>query len=149
MLAQSGYSQKLPLDKNVLIAAKERLEWVFDTFESICLSFSGGKDSTVLLHLLASEALVRKRTFKVLFIDWEVQYQATIDHVDAMRKQYRDCIDKFYWVCLPMTTVSSVSQYQPEWTAWAPNVEWVRQPPEGAITEPEYFPFYVHGMTFD
>ncbi|EDS4967223.1 DUF3440 domain-containing protein, partial [Salmonella enterica subsp. enterica serovar O rough] len=68
---------------------------------------------------------------------------------DAMRKQYRDCIDEFYWVCLPMTTVSGVSQYQPEWTAWAPNVEWVRQPPEGAITEPEYFPFYVDGMTFE
>ncbi|NGK53836.1 phosphoadenosine phosphosulfate sulfotransferase, partial [Escherichia coli] len=39
--------------ENVLRAATARIEWVLDTFPSVCLSFSGGKDSTVLFHLAA------------------------------------------------------------------------------------------------
>ncbi|EFL6815167.1 TPA: phosphoadenosine phosphosulfate reductase family protein [Escherichia coli] len=64
--------------ENVLRAAVERINWVFDTFEEICLSFSGGKDSTVLFHLVADIARRKKRRFSVLFIDWEAQYLCTV-----------------------------------------------------------------------
>ncbi len=43
--------RKIALGKNVLEAAQERVQWIFDTFEQITLSFSGGKDSTALFHL--------------------------------------------------------------------------------------------------
>ena len=39
--------KRVKLDMNVFDAALMRLDWVFDTFEQVCLSFSGGKDSTV------------------------------------------------------------------------------------------------------
>ena len=42
---------KLGLGKNVYDASLERIEWTFDNFEKIYLSFSAGKDSTVMLHL--------------------------------------------------------------------------------------------------
>ncbi|HFO6772455.1 TPA: phosphoadenosine phosphosulfate reductase, partial [Escherichia coli] len=43
----SDFKQKKILTgKNVFQSATERIEWVFDTFSDICLSFSGGKDST-------------------------------------------------------------------------------------------------------
>lgn len=37
-----------------------------------------------------------------------------------MQELYRDVVDTFYWVALPLTTVNGVSQYQPEWggLAW-------------------------------
>lgn len=35
--------RKIALGKNVLEAAQERVQWIFDTFEQITLSFSGGK----------------------------------------------------------------------------------------------------------
>lgn len=38
-----------------------------------------------MLHLAAEEARKHNRKFSILFIDWEVQYRATIDHVAAMR----------------------------------------------------------------
>lgn len=111
--------------------------------------FSGGKDSTVLFHLVAEVAYRKKRRFSVLFIDWEAQYQCTIDHIQKMRMMYQDVTDTFYWVALPLTTVNGVSQFQPEWICWEPGVEWVRQPPEDAITDMAYFPFYRYAMTFE
>lgn len=65
----------------------------------VCLS--GGKDSTVLLHLTADVARRKKRRFSVLFIDWEAQYQCTIAHILKMREMYRDVTETFYWVALP------------------------------------------------
>ena len=69
------------LDMNVYEAAKKRIEWTFDNFEKICVSFSGGKDSTCMTHLVMEEAIKRKRKVALLFIDWEIQYKMTIDHV--------------------------------------------------------------------
>ncbi|MBS9050159.1 phosphoadenosine phosphosulfate reductase family protein, partial [Escherichia coli] len=87
----SDFKQKKILTgKNVFQSATERIEWVFDTFSDICLSFSGGKDSTVLFHLVADIARRKKRRFSVLFIDWEAQYSCTIHHVQKMREMYLD-----------------------------------------------------------
>lgn len=54
-------SSKVYLDQNVYEAALERVAYVFDNFQKIYVSFSGGKDSTVLLHLVMDEALRRDR----------------------------------------------------------------------------------------
>ena len=142
-------TEKVLTGENVLRAAIARIEWIFETFPSVCLSFSGGKDSTVLFHLLADVARRKKRRFSVLFIDWEAQYQCTIEHIQKMREMYHDVTETFYWVALPLTTVNGVSQFQPEWICWEPGVTWVRQPPEEAITDMTYFPFYRYAMTFE
>ncbi len=114
---------KIRTGEDVLSAAIHRIEWLFNTFSSVCLSFSGGKDSTVLFHLAADVARRKKRRFSVLFIDWEAQYQCTIEHIQKMREMYRDVTDTFYWVALPLTTVNGVSQFQPEWIC-AGNLAW-------------------------
>ena len=48
---------KLYNSKSVLQASKERISQVFDHFERIYISFSGGKDSTIMLHLAMEEAI--------------------------------------------------------------------------------------------
>ncbi|HDV7651518.1 TPA: DUF3440 domain-containing protein [Escherichia coli] len=143
------YTEKINTGQSVLEAARERIEWIFDTFSSVCLSFSGGKDSTVLFHLSGDIARRKKKHFSVLFIDWEAQYASTIHHVEKMRDTYRDVTETFYWVALPLTTVNGVSQFQPEWICWEAGTEWVRTPPEHAITDREFFPFYSYAMTFE
>lgn len=140
---------KINLDVNVFQATSARISWIFSTFSRVCVSFSGGKDSTVLLHMVASAARRHRRKFSIIFIDWEVQFQHTIDHVMKMKTLYEDVTSEFFWVALPLTTVNGVSQYQPEWVAWEPGVEWVRQPPEFAITDEKVFPFYHPRMTFE
>lgn len=143
-------SWKQPLGINVLKAAQQRIAWAFDVFPKICVSFSGGKDSTVMLHLIAREAKKRNRRFAILFVDWEAQYKYTIDHVEEMFNLYKNYVDP-YWISLPLKTVNAVSQFEPEWISWEKGKEsiWVRQPPKIAIIDQSIFPFYTYAMTFE
>lgn len=138
-------------NQNVYEAAIARLNWLFDRFNRICVSFSGGKDSTVLLHLALMIARSRGRTVDVLFIDWEAQYKATIDHVAEMVDL--PGIGRAYWVCLPISTSNETSMVEPMWTAWEDGKQdvWVRPLPENrhVISSYDFFPFYEYGMTFE
>jgi predicted phosphoadenosine phosphosulfate sulfurtransferase len=141
---------KIPIGINVLEATKERINKVFDEFDFISVSFSGGKDSTVLLHTVMEIAIVRKKKIALLFIDWEAQFDLTIKHVKDMFDFYKDHIDP-YWVAIPLRTVNALSMIEPEWTCWdlAKKDAWVRELPQEAITNPFTFPFYTYNMTFE
>ena len=138
------------LNKNVYEASKERIKWTFDNFENIYISFSGGKDSTVMTHLVMEEAIKRNRKVGLLFIDWEVQYKLTIDHVKEIYEEYKDNIIP-YWVALPLLTDNACSQYEPEWISWDKDKKdvWVRQPDELSITDENVFPFWYYKITFE
>lgn len=141
---------KIPLGINVLEAAQKRIAWTFDRFDRIYLSFSGGKDSTVMLHLVMAEAKRRERRVGVLFVDLEGQYKTTIEHVQQCFDRYQDSVDP-YWCCLPLHLRNAVSVYQPFWQCWDQNAQkaWIRQPPELAITDEHFFPFFQQGMEFE
>jgi len=141
---------KIGLGLNVLDAARERIEYTFDNFERVYCSFSAGKDSTIMLHLLADEAMKRNRKFGLLLVDLEGQYKFTIDHAMKCVEMYKDYID-LHWVCLPIHLRNAVSVYQPFWKCWDPEVKeaWIRNPPKCAITDPERYPFFTDGMEFE
>lgn len=144
-------SLKKYTNKSVLTAARERIAWTFDHFEKVYISFSGGKDSTVMMHLVMDEAIERGRTVGVLIVDLEAQYQATSDHVQRMVDTYREHID-LHWCCLPMKLRNGVSNFEPTWEAWEPGREdvWVRQIPADAMTtETPGYEWYVPGMEFE
>lgn len=143
-------SGKRYLGISVLEAARQRIAWVFDEFPRIYVSFSGGKDSTAMLHLVMDEAIRRDRRVGVLFVDLEGQYKLTIDHIQAMYDRYAEHIEP-YWVALPIALRNAVSVYEPKWTCWEPGREadWIRQPPEMAITDQAHFPFYRYDMEFE
>ncbi len=140
------------LGMSVLEAARNRYDFLFEEFEHVVVSFSGGKDSTVLLHL-AKEAARKagKLPLNVFFLDWEAQYKVTIDHVT--RTLIGDPEIKPWWICLPISTNNCVSYVDPVWTAWNENKKemWVRPLPayEGVISDYDYFDFYEYGMSFE
>lgn len=141
---------KKSLGIDVLNAAQQRISKVFDDFPRIYLSFSGGKDSAVMMHLVMDEAIRRNRKVGVLFVDLEAQYKLTIDHVSEMLELYKDHIET-YWCALPLHMRNAVSQYEPQWVCWQPGRknDWVRQPPDIAITNESYFPFFRRAMEFE
>jgi len=141
---------KIKLGKTVLEAAQERISYTFDNFERVYLSFSAGKDSTVMLHLVAAEAIKRNRKFGLLLIDLEGQYKLTISHALEAFEEYKEIIEP-YWVCLPIHLRNAVSVYEPHWVCWEKDKKdiWIRQPPENSIIDLKYFPFFRYGMEFE
>ena len=103
---------KVPIGIDVLTAARRRISQVFDDFPRIYVSFSGGKDSGVMLHLVMQEAMTRGRKVGVLFVDLEAQYRMTIDYVRGEFARYADHIEP-YWVALPIHLRNAVSQFEP------------------------------------
>lgn len=138
--------------QNVLDAARDRVAYAFDHFEKVYVSFSGGKDSSVTFHLAVAEAIKRGRKLGILLIDLEAQYNLTIAHAVDMFETYEEHID-LHWVCLPIKLRNAVSNYEPVWCCWEPEVEkyWVREMPDHpgvkcALTE---YPFFVPRMEFE
>lgn len=141
-------SSKIYVDKNVHISAVERIKYVFDNFPKIYVSFSGGKDSSVMFHLVMDEAIKRNRKVGLLFIDLEAQYNYTIKHIQEMIEEYKNNIE-LYWIALPLALRNAVSVYEPKWICWEKNKNWVRQPDKKSITDTAAFDFFYEGMEFE
>lgn len=141
---------KIGLGIDVVTAARQRIAWVFETFPRVCVSFSGGKDSSVMLHLVAEEARRRGRTFGLLIIDLEAQYALTVAHIAEMARTYQGLVE-LYWVALPLSLRNAVSMTEPRWQCWDPSQRdrWVREPAGGSIADPSAFPFFRAGMEFE
>jgi len=134
---------------NVLTAARDRIKIIFDNFERIYCAFSGGKDSSVMFHLIMDEAIKRDRKVGVMLIDFEAQYSETIKHAREMFAIYKNNIDR-HWICVPMLLRNAVTNFEPRWIAWDPSKKdiWVRDKPIEAKTEKDY-PFFIAEMEFE
>lgn len=138
------------LEKNVLEATIERLKIMFENFENIYFSFSGGKDSSVMIQIANKVAKEMGKKFDVLFIDLEAQYRYTIEHVEELKQlsQIRD----FYHIALPIALRNAVSVLQPKWICWEEESKhlWVRSMPEDSININNCpFPWFKKGEEFE
>lgn len=105
--------------KNVYELTQERLKMIFEEFDNIYISFSGGKDSGVLLNLcidyIRQNSL--KRKIGIFHMDYEVQYSMTIDYVNRVLETNRDILD-VYRICVPFRVTTCTSMYQSYWRPW-------------------------------
>ena len=137
------------LEKSVYQASKERIKEVFDNFNKVYVSFSGGKDSTVMLHMVMDEAIRRNRKVGLLIIDLEAQYTETVKHLEKTVEFYKDNID-LHWFCGELLLRNAVTNFEPRWVCWdESNKEvWVRDKPKYAADLTKY-DFYVPKMEFE
>lgn len=145
-------AQKVYLSKNVYDAFRERLAYILDEFEHIYISFSGGKDSGLLLELTAQYMREHgiKRRIGLMHQDFEAQYQLTTEYVTRVFDRYQDVME-CYWICLPMASKTSLSNYELYWHPWDPDKRdiWVRDMPKHAAVvnvDNNPFEFYKDKM---
>lgn len=123
---------------NVLDAARARISFVFDQFDSIHVSISGGKDSTVLAHLALMEAQRRNRRIGVFFLDEEVVYQSTIDQVTyIMEEMAPGCVIPL-WLQMEFHLTNATSLTETQFVPWEPgkHTVWMRPKKSYAIKAP-------------
>ena len=134
--------------KNVYELTQERLKMIFEEFDNIYISFSGGKDSGVLLNLCIDYIRQNnlKRKIGIFHMDYEVQYSMTIDYVNRVLETNRDILD-VYRICVPFRVTTCTSMYQSYWRPWDEQKKeaWVREMPKDAM-KVDKFPFYNRKM---
>lgn len=137
-------------DVSVYEAAQTRIRTALAESTRAYVSFSGGKDSTVMLHMVGRIARDMGKRIGILIIDLEAQYAGTVDHMESMVREYADIAD-VHWVQLPLKLRNAVSVLEPTWCAWDPDARamWVRDQREDAVTAFEAYPFFEPRMEFE
>lgn len=119
-------------EKNVYEAVQDRLDFIFSNFERIYISFSGGKDSGVLLNLILDYMKRKKITKKigVQILDNEANYEYSLEFMRRILDANREHLD-IYWCCMPVTLPCTVSSYEVDWQCWGENDKhrWIRPMP--------------------
>lgn len=123
------------LKQNVYEMFLKRMHFIFNEFDNIFVSFSGGKDSGLLLNMTLD---FRKKHYPhkrigVFHQDFEAQYTVTTEYVERTFQQLeKEPLVDLYWVCLPMATRTCFSSYQMYWYPWDDTKEdiWVRPMPQ-------------------
>lgn len=143
-------------EKNVYDATQERLDFIFSNFEKIYLSFSGGKDSGVMLNLVV-DYMKRKNIKKkigIQILDNEANYEASINFMMKIIDENIDYLD-VYWCCMPITLPCTVSAYEIDWQCWGveDKHKWVRDMPcMKYVVNIDNHPFgdkFIENMNYD
>lgn len=142
--ARSGVIRKIKrIDTSVLELARERINHAFDHFDTVAVSFSGGKDSTVVLKLCIEAAIARRHGKLLAFFYDEEAIPFETEHY-VRRVAETEPVD-LRWLCLPVQHRNACTRKAPYWYPWAPEARdlWVRPLPPEAITEIDGFPTKV------
>lgn len=134
--------------EDVYHLALSRLKYILKEFDQVYISFSGGKDSGVLLNLYME--ILQKYHSKIrptiFYIDYEICYQQTAEYVNNVFTRYKDVAD-IYHICVSFKVSTCTSMFQTYWRPWDEEKQgqWVREMPEGCYRK-EDFDFYTEDM---
>lgn len=141
---KGGIKPLVRLEEDVYTLAKQRMEQIFDQFDHVVVSFSGGKDSTAVLNVALEVAHSHPRFAKHLplrtvFFDEEAIAPQTEEYV--RRVGQRPDVD-LEWYCIPVKHRNAASRKSPYWYPWAPEDKdkWCRPLPPEALTSLPGFP---------
>ena len=127
---------------DVVQAARVRLKNIFNNGLPVFMSFSAGKDSLVLAHLvleMIQHGEIRAEQLTVQFIDEEAIYPCIEEMAKKWRKKFMMVGAAFEWYCIEVRHYNCFNLLENDesyicWDSLKQDV-WIRQPPEFAIRE--------------
>lgn len=140
---------------NVYEASIERVDFIFKNFKKIYISFSGGKDSGVMLNLVID--YMKKNNIKqkigLMVMDNEANYNHSLDFMHRIIQKNIEYLD-VYWCCLPITLPCTVSSYATDWQCWGVEDEhkWIKPMPNYDYIvniNNHNMPFFRENMSYD
>lgn len=116
--------QSLPLEEKVLRTQTRVIEWYLKHKGKVYVSFSGGKDSTVLLHIVRQIY----PDVPAVYCDTGLEFPEVKEHVKRFenvvilrpKMSFREVLNKYGW-CYPSKDVANVLEYAKRGAAWAIN----------------------------
>ena len=126
------------LGMDVMEAGKERIRWAYRNYPHVAVSWSGGKDSTVVMHLAKEIAEEFDRLpLDVVWVDQELEWES----VAVLAREVRqDPKIKFWWFQTPYWLNNSADTTGDQsWIhCWGPEEEWMRDLEPGSVREFEF-----------
>ena len=144
--------RKYNKELNVYDAANQRIDYIFKNFEKVYLSFSGGKDSGVMLNLTLD--YMKKNNIKkklgIMVMDNESNFSESLYFMQRIIDANIEYLD-VYWLCIPLTLPCCISSYETDWQVWGEKDKdkWVyeRLERDYVVTFDNHkFPFYRENM---
>ncbi|MDA3822648.1 MAG: phosphoadenosine phosphosulfate reductase family protein, partial [Bacteroidales bacterium] len=115
---------KIYTRNSVLDASKARIRRIIEGFDTIVVSYSGGKDSEVTLGLVYEVAKEMNRLpINLLFLDQEAEYQATIDMVES---HIDDEGITPHWLQFEFKLFNSTNKEDEWFKPWEAGKDWMR-----------------------
>jgi predicted phosphoadenosine phosphosulfate sulfurtransferase len=142
-------------DKSVYQASLERIDFIFKNFSRIYVSFSGGKDSGVMLNLVIQYMKDNNIDKKVgvMILDNEANYKLSTKFMLDIIDENIEYLD-VYWCCLPITLPCTVSSFLTDWQCWGVNDrhKWIQPMPDRSYVvniDNHNFPFFKENMPYN
>jgi predicted phosphoadenosine phosphosulfate sulfurtransferase len=124
-------------DYTCVEGAKQRIKYLYDSYDKVIVNFSGGKDSTAMLYITIEVAReIGKLPVECTYIDHEAEGLGTIKLLEEIHAMPE--VD-LHWYAVPFSLRNAGSMHAPMWYPFHPDEKhlWVRQKPAYAITEIE------------
>jgi predicted phosphoadenosine phosphosulfate sulfurtransferase len=135
---------KIYKSESVWDAALNRIRFIFDEFPNVAVSFSGGKDSTVILNLALMIAKEKGRLpLPVMFVDQEAEWNAVVSYVRSVMSM--EDVEP-HWLQVPIKLFNATS-YNDQWLyCWRDGDNWMRPKEPNSIHENVFGTDRFHGM---